>query len=74
MSQANPLWGAPRIHGELQKLGIVISQATGYNTARPHQSLDDNSPQPRIVELPPRGRIIASPQVGGLHHRYQRVA
>jgi hypothetical protein len=22
MGQANPLWGAPRIHGELQKLGI----------------------------------------------------
>jgi hypothetical protein len=28
MSGANPLWGAPRIHGELQKLGIAISQAT----------------------------------------------
>lgn len=28
MSTANPLWGAPRIHGELQKLGIEISQAT----------------------------------------------
>ena len=28
MSKANPLWGAPRIHGELQKLGIAISQAT----------------------------------------------
>jgi hypothetical protein len=27
MSEANPLWGAPRIHGELLKLGIVISQA-----------------------------------------------
>jgi putative transposase len=27
MSRANPLWGAPRIHGELQKLGIEISQA-----------------------------------------------
>src|SRR5437867_386224 len=27
MSQANPLWGAPRIHGELQKLGLEISQA-----------------------------------------------
>jgi len=26
MSQANPLWGAPRIHGELLKLGIEISQ------------------------------------------------
>ena len=28
MSRANPLWGAPRIHGELQKLGIEIAQAT----------------------------------------------
>ena len=45
-----------------------------YNTARPHQSLDNNSPQPRVVELPPCGRIVAIPQVGGLHHRYQRVA
>ena len=28
MSAANPLWGAPRIHGELLKLGIDVSQAT----------------------------------------------
>ena len=28
MSTANPLWGAPRIHGELQKLGISVSQST----------------------------------------------
>ena len=28
MSLANPLWGAPRIHGELLKLGITVSQPT----------------------------------------------
>jgi putative transposase len=28
MSEANPLWGAPRIHGELLKLGLRISQAS----------------------------------------------
>jgi transposase InsO family protein len=28
MSRANRLWGAPRIHGELQKLGIAVAQAT----------------------------------------------
>jgi transposase InsO family protein len=28
MSRSNPLWGAPRIHGELLKLGIDISQAS----------------------------------------------
>ena len=28
MSVANPLWGAPRIHGELVKLGIDIGQTS----------------------------------------------
>ena len=28
MSRTNPLWGAPRIHGQLQKLGIEVSEAT----------------------------------------------
>ena len=28
MSRANPTWGAPRIHGELLKLGIEIAEST----------------------------------------------
>jgi putative transposase len=28
MADANPLWGAPRIHGELLKLGVAISERT----------------------------------------------
>jgi hypothetical protein len=28
MSAANPLWGAPRIHGELMMLGIKVAQST----------------------------------------------
>jgi hypothetical protein len=28
ISRANPLWGAPRVHGELLKLGIDVSQST----------------------------------------------
>jgi putative transposase len=28
MTAANPLWGAPRIHGELAKLGITVSERT----------------------------------------------
>src|ERR1700739_5163288 len=28
MARANPLWRAPRIHGELQELGIEVSERT----------------------------------------------
>jgi putative transposase len=45
-----------------------------YNGSRPHQALENNSPIPRNVQPPSRGRIRALPEVGGLHHRYQRVA
>jgi hypothetical protein len=37
LSTANPLWGAPRIHGELQKLGIVVSQSTVAKYMRRHR-------------------------------------
>ena len=36
LSTANPLWGAPRVHGELQKLGISVSQATVAESMRRH--------------------------------------
>jgi putative transposase len=36
MSTANPFWGAPRIHGEMQKLGICVSQSTVANYMRRH--------------------------------------
>jgi len=36
LSTANPLWGAPRIHGELQKLGISVSHSTVATYMRRH--------------------------------------
>ena len=33
MSIANPLWGAPRIHGELLKLGIDVGQSQIHGKA-----------------------------------------
>jgi hypothetical protein len=45
-----------------------------YNATRPHQSLDNHGPHPREVQTPAGGHIVAIPQVGGLHHRYQRAA
>ncbi len=45
-----------------------------YHDARCHQSLDGNAPNPRQVEPPDRGTVVAEPMVGGLHHRYRRCA
>ena len=45
-----------------------------YHNCRTHLSLDRNSPVPREVEPPSRGDVIATAQVGGLHHRYARAA
>jgi hypothetical protein len=45
-----------------------------YHLCRPHLALDRNAPVPREIEPPEHGRVIAIPQVGGLHHRYARCA
>jgi hypothetical protein len=37
MSTANPLWSAPRLHGELQKLGISMTQSTVAKYMRRHR-------------------------------------
>ena len=34
MSEHNPLWGAPRIHGELVKLGIDVVRRRSQSTLR----------------------------------------
>jgi putative transposase len=45
-----------------------------YHGSRTHLSLAKDSPEPRAVQPPELGRIVAIPQVGGLHHRYERRA
>ena len=45
-----------------------------YHGARTHLTLDKDAPEPRRVEPPDRGQIVATPMVGGLHHRYSRRA
>jgi hypothetical protein len=38
------------------------------------QLLEQNSPDPRVIEAPEQGDVNAIPYVGGLHHRYARAA
>jgi putative transposase len=53
---------------------ILKSYVAYYTASRTHLSLEKDSPQPRPISPPPRGRVVAIPQVGGLHHRYERRA
>ncbi len=53
---------------------ILTSYFAYYHESRAHLSLERNAPVPRRVEPPSEGKVIAIPQVGGLHHRYRRAA
>src|SRR6267378_4061838 len=45
-----------------------------YERTRTHLSLDKDAPIPRRVQPPELGKVVELPQVGGLHHRYERRA
>ncbi len=45
-----------------------------YHRSRTHLSLAKDSPEPRAIQPPEMGSVVALPQVGGLHHRYERRA
>src|SRR5467141_2923744 len=45
-----------------------------YEHSRTHLSLEKDAPASRAAQLPELGRVSELPQVGGLHHRYERRA
>jgi transposase InsO family protein len=45
-----------------------------HQQSRTHLSLGKNCPEPRPIQPPSAGTVIAFPPVGGLHHRYERRA
>ena len=62
------------IFDELHLRRILSSYVRYYHRTRTHLSLDNDCPQPRPISPPTAGKIIAFPEVGGLHHRYERRA
>ena len=53
---------------------VLASYVAYYMRSRTHLALGKDSPAPRPAQSASTGRIVATPEVGGLHHRYDRVA
>ena len=60
--------------GEAHLRRLLTAYLRYYHECRPHLALERDARVPREMERPLRGRVIAIPQVGGLHHRYARAA
>jgi transposase InsO family protein len=53
---------------------VLTAYLAYYHYSRTHLSLAKDPPHPRSISLPQVGPVVAIPQVGGLHHRYDRRA
>ena len=53
---------------------ILLSYIDDHQRSRTHLALAKDTPERRSVQPAGAGKIVAFPQVGGLHHRYQRLA
>jgi putative transposase len=60
------------VYNEASLYRHVNSFVEYYHETRTHLSLQKDTPASRLVQQPGSGRVIALPQVGGLHHRYER--
>ena len=62
------------VFGEASLYQHVKSFLGYYHESRTHLSLAKDAPEPRPVQPPELGAVVAIAQVGGLHHRYERRA
>ena len=62
------------VFNESSLRGILGWYCDYYHRSRTHLSLAKDSPEPRSIQPPEMGSVVALPQVGGLHHRYERRA
>jgi hypothetical protein len=53
---------------------LLTAYLSYYHRFRTHLSLAMDCPQPRAVEPPEYGPVRVVPEVGGLHHHYERIA
>ncbi len=60
--------------GQCHLRKILQSYFDYYLQSRTHLSLAKDAPASRRVQPPELGKVVELPQVGGLHHRYERRA
>jgi putative transposase len=53
---------------------ILKSYFRYYHESRTHLSLSKDAPESRAIQANELERIVQIPQLGGLHHRYERRA
>ncbi len=60
--------------GESHLRRILSEYFRYYHRSRTHLSLEKDRPDPRALQPPGMGEVVEFPEVGGLHHRYERRA
>jgi putative transposase len=58
--------------GEQHLRRILRRYLEYYHSSRTHLALDKDAPELRKRESTDKGKVIAIPMVGGLHHPYTR--
>ncbi len=62
------------VFGEVHLRRLLSAYVAYYHGSRTHLGLGKDTPDGRPVQPASAGRIVAIPEVGGLHHRYERRA
>jgi transposase InsO family protein len=62
------------VFGERHLRRILTDYLTYYHGSRTHLSLGKDAPTSRRVQAITEGDVVAFPELGGLHHRYERRA
>jgi transposase InsO family protein len=60
--------------GERHLRRLLSAYLIYYHGTRTHLALEKDAPTPRRAQSAEEGRVVAFPEVGGLHHRYERRA
>ena len=60
--------------GERRLRRLLTAYLTYYHGARKNLALEKDALTTRSVQPPTEGHVVAFPEVGGLHHRYEQRA